>query len=62
MGAWVMREVLALPIWVWAVVGGVTVVWRGRKFWVGVDMKVHEIGGGGREGCEVGEWEWQWGW
>lgn len=19
-------------------------VWRGRRFWVGVDMKVHEIG------------------
>ena len=41
--AWLGREVLALPVWVWAVAGGVTVVWRGRRFWVGVDMKVHEI-------------------
>ena len=41
--AWVGRELLALPIWTLAVWGGVTVVWRGRKFWVGVDMKVHEI-------------------
>ena len=42
---WVGREALALGIWVWAVVGGGTVVWRGRKFWVGMNMKVHEIGG-----------------
>ena len=41
--AWLGREVLAFPIWCWAVVGGVTVVWRGRRFWVGTDMKVHEI-------------------
>lgn len=48
--AWLGREVLAFPIWAWAVVGGVTVVWRGRRFWVGVDMKVHEVEGrGGRE-------------
>lgn len=40
---WVGREGLALGIWVWAVLGGVTVVWRGRRFWVGVDMRVHEI-------------------
>lgn len=40
---WVGREGLALGIWLWAVMGGVTVVWRGRRFWVGVDMKVHEI-------------------
>ena len=43
--AWVGREVLAFPVWAWAVVGGVTVVWRGRRFWVGMDMKVHEIDG-----------------
>ncbi|KAL6722233.1 Ceramide glucosyltransferase [Lecanora helva] len=42
--AWLGREVLALPIWIWAVCGGVSVVWRGRRFWVGTDMKVHEIG------------------
>ncbi|KAK3707638.1 Ceramide glucosyltransferase [Vermiconidia calcicola] len=41
--AWLGRETLALPIWVWAFWGGTTVEWRGRKFWVGVDMKVHEI-------------------
>ena len=41
--AWLGREALALPIWVWAFWGGVTVVWRDRKFWVGMDMKVHEI-------------------
>jgi ceramide glucosyltransferase len=41
--AWIGREALALPIWLWAFWGGVTVVWRDRKFWVGMDMKVHEI-------------------
>ncbi|KAL2040632.1 hypothetical protein N7G274_006611 [Stereocaulon virgatum] len=41
--AWLGREVLAFPIWCWAIWGGVSVVWRGRKFWVGRDMKVHEI-------------------
>jgi ceramide glucosyltransferase len=41
--AWIGREVSALPIWVVAFWGGVTVEWRGRKFWVGLDMKVHEI-------------------
>lgn len=43
--AWMGREALALPIWMWAFWGGVTVVWRERTFWVGVDMRVHEIGG-----------------
>ena len=42
-GAWLGREVLAGPIWIWAVLGGTTVVWRGRRFWVGVDMRVHEV-------------------
>ncbi|KAF2021150.1 glycosyltransferase family 21 protein [Aaosphaeria arxii CBS 175.79] len=41
--AWVGRELSAFPIWTWAFWGGVTVEWRGRKFWVGLDMKVHEI-------------------
>jgi ceramide glucosyltransferase len=44
--AWLGREVLALPIWIWAFWGGVTVVWRDRTFWVGMDMRVHEIEGG----------------
>ncbi|KAI8933220.1 hypothetical protein NX059_009855 [Plenodomus lindquistii] len=41
--AWICREVAALPVWIVAFWGGVTVEWRGRKFWVGLDMKVHEI-------------------
>jgi ceramide glucosyltransferase len=41
--AWLGREIFALPVWVTAFWGGVTVEWRGRKFWVGLDMKVHEI-------------------
>ncbi len=41
--AWLGREILALPIWLWAIWGGVTVTWRERRFWVGWDMKVHEI-------------------
>lgn len=43
LAAWVGREVLALPIWVYAVLGGTTVQWRNKSFWVGMDMKVHEI-------------------
>jgi len=42
-GVWLGREVLAGPIWSWAVLGGTTVVWRGRRFWVGIDMRVHEV-------------------
>ena len=45
--AWVGREALALPVWAWAVLGGVTVEWRGKRFWVGVDMRVREIVEGG---------------
>ena len=37
------REALTLPIWTWAIWGGVTVVWRDKKLWVGLDMKVHEV-------------------
>ncbi|KAI4246866.1 MAG: hypothetical protein LQ352_006290 [Teloschistes flavicans] len=50
--AWVGREIFAFPIWLWAVVGGVTVIWRGRRFWVGMDMKVHEIDAKGTESNE----------
>ena len=32
-----------MPIWTWAVYGGSRVEWRGREFWVGMDMKVHEL-------------------
>jgi ceramide glucosyltransferase len=41
--AWVGREALALPIWVWAVLLGTTVEWRGKKFSVRMDMRVVEI-------------------
>ncbi|KAI7160383.1 glycosyltransferase family 21 protein [Hortaea werneckii] len=41
--AWLGRETLAFPIWFWAFWGGTRVEWRGRKFWVGMDMKVHEL-------------------
>ncbi|KAK5134786.1 hypothetical protein LTR08_006161 [Meristemomyces frigidus] len=47
--AWLGRESLALLIWGWAFWGGATVEWRGRKFWVGGDMKVHAIVGGNGE-------------
>lgn len=40
--AWLAREALALPIWTWAIWGGATVVWRDKKLWVGMDMRVHE--------------------
>ncbi|KIW92892.1 uncharacterized protein Z519_06741 [Cladophialophora bantiana CBS 173.52] len=41
--AWLGRESLALPIWTWAIWGGTSVTWREQRFWVGWDMKVHEI-------------------
>ena len=50
--AWVCRETFALPIWLWAVLGGLTVSWRGRRFWVGMDLKVHEIDVKGTESRE----------
>ncbi|OJJ48436.1 hypothetical protein ASPZODRAFT_1597957 [Penicilliopsis zonata CBS 506.65] len=43
LAAWLGREGLALPVWVWAFYGGVTVDWRDRRFRVGLDMKVREI-------------------
>lgn len=41
--AWLVREALAWPIWMWAFYGGMTVVWREQTFRVGFDMRVHEI-------------------
>jgi ceramide glucosyltransferase len=41
--AWLGRELLALPIWSWACLGGTTVMWRGKKFRVNLDMRVVEI-------------------
>ncbi|PSR80110.1 hypothetical protein BD289DRAFT_75930 [Coniella lustricola] len=43
--AWIGREVLALPIWTWAVLLGSTVTWRGRTFRVHRDMTVVELKG-----------------
>jgi len=51
--AWLGRESLALPIWIWACYGGTTVMWRGKKFRVGLDMRVKELKvGSGRVNCE----------
>lgn len=55
--AWLGREILALPIWTYAVLGGTTVVWRSKKFWVGMDMKVHEIKGNERSSPSAPEVE-----
>lgn len=41
--AWLGREALAFPVWFWAIFGGATVNWRGKSFWVGMDMRVHAI-------------------
>jgi ceramide glucosyltransferase len=41
--AWLGRELLALPIWTWAVLLGTTVTWRGKRFKVRMDMSVEEI-------------------
>lgn len=41
--AWIGREVMAMPIWTWAVMLGDTVNWRGRLFRVHADTTVHEI-------------------
>lgn len=51
--AWLGREALAWPIWAWAVFGGVMVVWRGQKFEVGMDMRVHALPGSAGMGTEA---------
>lgn len=38
--AWIGREILAFPIWAWAVLLGTTVAWRGKRFRVRRDMSV----------------------
>ncbi|KAK2603192.1 hypothetical protein N8I77_009666 [Diaporthe amygdali] len=43
--AWVGRELLALPIWTWAVLLGTTVTWRGKSFRVRSDMSVVALEG-----------------
>ncbi|EGD92756.1 ceramide glucosyltransferase [Trichophyton tonsurans CBS 112818] len=42
--AWLGRETLALPIWIWSVFGGATIVWRDREFRVGMDNVAHAVG------------------
>lgn len=37
---WIARELLAMPIWTWAVLLGTTVTWRGKSFRVHSDMSV----------------------
>ncbi|CAK7566448.1 MAG: Ceramide glucosyltransferase [Sporothrix epigloea] len=41
--AWIGREVLALPIWTYAVLLGTTVTWRGKQYHVRMDMSVVEL-------------------
>ena len=43
LAVWFGREALAFPIWFWAFWCGSMVEWRGKKLWVGWDMKVHEV-------------------
>lgn len=47
--AWLGREILALPIWTWAVFLGTTVNWRGKLFRVRSDMTVVSIDAEGRD-------------
>lgn len=42
--AWLGREALALPIWLWSFYGGTTVIWRDKVFKVGLDMVAYEVG------------------
>ncbi|KAI3392708.1 hypothetical protein diail_5265 [Diaporthe ilicicola] len=51
--AWVGREILALPIWTWAVLLGTTVAWRGKSFRVRSDMSVVALEGAKGSGTEV---------
>jgi ceramide glucosyltransferase len=45
LAAWIGREVMALPIWVWAVMLGRTVKWRGKEFRVRFDTTVVALSG-----------------
>ncbi|KAI1996170.1 Ceramide glucosyltransferase [Ophidiomyces ophidiicola] len=42
--AWLGREALAFPIWIWSFYGGTTVIWRDKVFKVGLDAVTYEIG------------------
>ncbi|KAJ2904296.1 hypothetical protein MKZ38_008355 [Zalerion maritima] len=56
LAAWLGRELLALPIWTWAVLLGTTVNWRGNRFKVRPDMSVVELdhAGAGKAPCDRG--------
>ena len=41
--AWLGREILALPVWTWAVFLGASLDWRGKQFRVRSDMTVVAI-------------------
>lgn len=47
--AWLVRELMAMPIWTWAIMLGDTVYWRGKTFKLHSDTTVHEIGLDGRD-------------
>ncbi|KAG5980835.1 hypothetical protein E4U55_003566 [Claviceps digitariae] len=47
--AWLAREVMALPVWTWAVLCGANVRWRGKTFRVAMDSSVVELD----DGCMV---------
>lgn len=57
--AWLGRELLALPVWTWAVLFGTTVKWRGKTFHVRLDTSVVEVTGQapGRKGSRTPELE-----
>ena len=55
LSAWLGREALALWIWIWAVLGGTSVTWREGRYWVGLDMRVHEIKNAKNENGPAGQ-------
>lgn len=44
--AWLGRELLAFPVWTWAVLLGRTVKWRGKSFKVRPNMSVYAVDAG----------------
>ena len=57
--AWLGREFFALPVWVTAFWGGATVEWRGRKFYVGLDTKVHIMSKDKKEAASSDKKSWR---
>lgn len=56
-GAWCIREMLALPIWILAVCGD-EVTWRGKRYQVLRAGQVRRTANGG--GCNGSYWRWWW--